>query len=51
MGEENKTPYIDEDYHEAWVKFCVANFKTKKVLSKIITEAMELYMVNFERIN
>ena len=40
--------YFEEEDYERWQKFCEHYFKSKKVLSKIVTESMEEYIVNFE---
>lgn len=42
--------YFEEEDYERWQKFCQFNFKSKKVLSKIMTEAMEEYIINFEKL-
>jgi len=43
-----KTLFLDENDVDKWEKFCEKNFKTKRVLSKIVTEAMEEYIKNFD---
>ena len=41
--------FKEEDYKK-WEQFCEKNFKTKRVLSKIMTEAMEEYIENYIKI-
>lgn len=41
-----KTLYFEDTDVEKWEAFCETKFKTKKVLSKIIAEAMEQYIEN-----
>ena len=45
-----KTLYLNQEDVNRWEKFCLFHFKTKKVLSKVISEAMEEYIENFEKI-
>ena len=42
-----KTLYFQEEKVIDWEQFCKDNFKTKRVLSKIVTEAMDQYIKNF----
>lgn len=42
-----KTLYLNKEDVLKWEEFCMKNFKTKRVLSKVITEAMEEYIENF----
>ena len=44
---ENKTLYLEKTDIEKWEEFCKKHFKTEKVLSKIVTEAMAQYMENY----
>jgi hypothetical protein len=44
-----KTLYLVKDDVDRWEKFCLFHFKTKRVLSKIMSEAMEEYIENFEK--
>lgn len=46
MGRKNM--YFSQDNIDKWEKFCKDNFKTKRVLSKVMTEAMDQYIVNFK---
>ena len=41
--------YFEEDDVKRWEEFCKHHFKTKRVLSKIMSEAMEQYIENFEK--
>lgn len=43
----NKNLYFEVQDINKWEDFCEKNFKTKRVLSKIMTEAMEQYIENF----
>lgn len=45
-----KTLYLSKNDVINWEEFCKKNFKTKRVLSKVITEAMEEYIENFDKI-
>ena len=38
--------FLIEDLKE-WDKFCEKNFKSRRVLAKVIKEAMEQYIKNF----
>jgi len=42
-----KTLSLEEQDVIKWEEFCLKNFKTKRVLSKVITEAMEEYIKNY----
>lgn len=42
-----KTLYLKKEDVLKWEKFCEKNFKSKRVLSKVLTEAMEDYIENF----
>lgn len=44
---KNKTLSLEEKDIKRWEKFCETNFRTKRVLSKIMTEAMEQYIKNY----
>ena len=44
-----KTLYFKEEDVNKWENFCLEKFKTKRVLSKIVTEAMEDYIYNFNQ--
>ena len=43
-----KNMYFEREDVERWEAFCEHNFKTKKVLSKVMSESMEQYIENFE---
>jgi len=45
----DKNLYFEESDVRRWELFCEKNFKSKRVLSKIITEAMEEYIENFNK--
>jgi len=45
-----KTLYLEEQEVVNWEQFCKDNFKTKRVLSQVMTEAMEQYIENFYEI-
>ena len=45
----DKHLYLEDSDVERWEKFCEYNFKSRRVLSKIVTEAMEEYIINFEK--
>jgi hypothetical protein len=47
MGKIQKTLYFEIKDIEKWENFCLKQFKTKRVLSKILSEAIEEYIVNF----
>jgi hypothetical protein len=49
MVNKPKNLWLDDKDVERWEKFCLYHFKTKRVLSKIISEAMEQYIENFDR--
>ncbi len=46
-----KTIYLEKSDLKAWELFCEEKFKTKHVLSKIITEAMEEYLENYKELS
>lgn len=46
MTKKPKTLFLDDKDTEEFEKYCLKKFKTKRVLSKIITEAMFDYMEN-----
>jgi len=41
--------YLKPSDVNRWEKFCLHNFKTKRVLSKVMSEAMEEFIENFEK--
>lgn len=43
----DKHLYLQKKDVEKWERFCEDKFKTKRVLSKIVTEAMEEYIKNY----
>lgn len=40
--------YLDQDDVLRWEEFCEYYFKSKRVLSKIVSEAMEEYIENYK---
>ena len=48
---ERKNLRFEPKKLEEWDEFLLKNFKTKRVLSKVMTEAMDQYIKNFKTIS
>ena len=49
MVKIGKNLFFEVEDVNFWEEFCEKNFKTKRVLSKVIKEAMDEYIENFEK--
>lgn len=49
MTKINKNLYLDSKKIKEWESFCEINFKTTRILSKIITEAMDMYIQEYNK--